>query len=104
MSWEIAYTDHAQNDLRSIIEYIAYTCMEQQIALDLARKITAQIQLLSELPMRYPLYGKKPWKDLRYFPVQRYLVFYRVDAASHTVVVVRIFYGGRDIAAALREN
>ena len=44
-------------------------------------------------------YEEDPWHNegLRFFPVDKYLVFYLPDENKNTVDIVRIMYGGRDI-------
>jgi toxin ParE1/3/4 len=43
-----------------------------------AGRIMERIRSLSEMPMRYQLYGDEPWnsRELRFFSVDNYLVFY----------------------------
>ena len=36
-SWEVVYTEHAENDLRDIFEYIAFSLLEPEIAKKLTR-------------------------------------------------------------------
>ena len=41
----------------------------------------------------------EPWNTLgmRYLPVDNYIVYYLTDNESMTVLIVRVFYSGRDI-------
>lgn len=36
--------------------------------------------------------------------VDNYVVYYMVDAEEHTVTVVRIFYGGRDVEGIVQSD
>ena len=65
----------------------------------------SSIRTLDSIPKRNRLYEEEPWysKELRFFPVNNYLVFYRVEDESSTVYVVRIMYSGRDIRKQLKE-
>ena len=51
------------------------------------------------MPERYKRYENEPWKSkgLRMMPVDNYIVFYITDNDKHTVTVIRVMYGGRNI-------
>ena len=52
-----------------------------------------------KLPERFPIYTEEPWKSLemRWLPVDNYLVFYFTDETAQSVDIARIMYRGRDI-------
>lgn len=99
MNWKIHYTGEARQDLRDILDYISNQLHEPATAVRLVRQITDEINGLNVMPERYHIYDEDPWRNsrLRSFAVKNYLVFYLPDERSHTVYVVRIFYGGRDV-------
>lgn len=98
-SWKIAYTEHAENDLRDIYEYIAYALLEPEIAKKQTRRIINAISKLSMLPLRYQLCEKEQWhcKGIRVMPIDNYLAFYLPLESQNTVFINRIMYSGRDI-------
>ena len=106
MNWDIKFTDQARRDLRDILDYISYELQEPQVAVNLVRSITKEILSLDQMPMRYRLYEKEPWKSqgLRCFPVKNYLIFCYPEETSNTVYAVRVIYGGRDISRQLSET
>ena len=106
MNWEVEFTDQAKQDLRDILDYITYELQEPQVAVNLVRSITKEILSLDQMPMRYRLYEKEPWKSqgLRCFPVKNYLIFYYPEETNNTVYAVRVIYGGRDISRLLSET
>jgi toxin ParE1/3/4 len=106
MSWKIAYSGKARQDLRSIYEYIANELCVPDTAAKQARRILQNIKSLSEMPLRYRLYVDEPWHSmgLRFFPVDNYLVFYLPKETDKIVYIVRIMYGGRDIGKQLSET
>lgn len=106
MSFEVHYTVKARQDLRNIYEYIAYDLLVPETAARQAQRIMKELEALNEMPMRYRLYDDEPWhrQEVRFFPVDNYLVFYLPDKAKHTVYIVRIIYGGRDIRKQLEET
>lgn len=102
--WNVIYTERAEQDLRGIYEYIAYTLLEPGIAKSQIRRIMDAVAGLNQMPLRHHRYEKEPWhnKGLRVLPVDNYLAFYLPIEARETVVVVRFMYGGRDIEEQLR--
>ena len=103
MSWTVEYSARARQDLRDIYEYIAYELLARDTALRQIGRIMKEIRSLEKMPLRYQLYDTEPWhsQGLRFFPVNHYLVFYLAEEADHTVTVIRIMYGGRDISKQL---
>ena len=99
MSWNVRYSAEAGQDLRDIYEYIAYTLLVPDTAAGQTRRIMKAVRSLTEFPLRHPLYQEEPWhsRGVRFFPVDRYLIFYLPDEQTHTVAIVRIMYGGRDL-------
>jgi toxin ParE1/3/4 len=63
-------------------------------------------QAYNDLPFRYRLYEKEPWrgKGLRVLPVDNYLVFYLPIEDQRTVAIIRIMYGRRDIEKQLSKE
>lgn len=98
MSYSINITSTAKDDLRKIYEYIAFDLQSPQAAENLLDRLESRIEALNDMPERFRLYGKEPWKsrNLRIMPVENYLVFYIPDSADCTVTVIRVLYGGRD--------
>lgn len=99
MSWNVYYTEKAENDLRGIYEYIAYNLFAPTTAKKQIATIMGEISKLDENPLRFPLYKNEPWKSrgLRCFPVNNYMIFYLPEEEKNIVTVIRIMYGGRNI-------
>ena len=102
-AWTVFYTAEAEQDLRSIYEYIAFSLLEPGTAEKQTVRILEAITGLSQLPLRHRLFEKEPWhsKGLRVMPIDSFLAFYLPNEADQTIAVVRIFYGGRDIESHL---
>ena len=105
MIFYVAYSAEARQDLRDIYEYIAYELLVPETATGQTERIMKAIRSLEQIPMRHRLYEEEPWhsQGLRVLPVDNYLVFYLPDEISATVSIIRIMYGGKDIAAELLE-
>lgn len=106
MSWKIVYSAQALNDLSAIYEYIAFELLVPDIAANQVQRIMKSIRALDEMPMMYKVYEEEPWrsKELRFFPVDNYVVLYLPKEESNTVNIVRIIYGGRDAKRQLEET
>ncbi len=99
MIWKIYYSESAKEDLISIFEYISIELAAPQAARALLDRMFKTVRSLEELPLRHPVYNAEPWKtrNIRFIPVDNYIVFYLIDEKTGTVNVVRIIYAGRDI-------
>ena len=99
MSWEIIYSERAKQDLRDIYEYIAIDLLVPGTAKQQVNKLRSVIRSLDEMPMRHPVYDAEPLKSqgIRMVAVGKYLVFYLPNETEHSVTVVRIIFGGRDL-------
>ena len=103
MIYSVQISSRAESDLRAIYEYIAYELQSISNSSLQLQRLEDEIFSLDQMPNRYPAYLEEPWhsRGLRVMSVDNYLVFYIPDAAAQTVTVIRVMYGGRDIASQL---
>ena len=106
MSWKINYTRYAREDLKAIYEYLAFELLVPDTASRQSDRIMKAVRTLDNMPERYKGYEEEPWKsqNLRYFPVDNYLVFYLPKKETGVINIVRIIYGGRDIRRQLEQT
>lgn len=106
MKYEVFTTEQAATDLRAIFEYIAYELLAGENAIKQLNRLEEAILSLDEMPERYHLYDKEPWRErnLRIMPVDNYLVFYIPQDDDKTVTIIRVMYGRRDIDAQLKQT
>ena len=106
MKWRVDYTDVALEDLQGIFDYISLVLLEPGVAANQADRIMDAADSLDHMPMRYRIYDKEPWRSrgLRVLPVDNYLIFYLPDESKHTVSIIRIMYGGRDVETHIAET
>jgi toxin ParE1/3/4 len=99
-------THQAENDLKSIYEYVAFTLFEPEIASDLIKRIEQSIMSLEYMPERFRLYEKEPWCNigLRQMPIENFVIFYIPRVEEQTVTIIRIMYGGRNIEEHLKKT
>ena len=101
MTYTIELSEQAQADLRGIFEYIALDLQSKDNALSQLRRLRKEIYSLDQFPERYRLWNAEPWhsRNLRIMPVDSYLVLYLTDVTNRAVQIMRVLYGGQDIAA-----
>lgn len=104
--YAVWYSPVSKQDLKSIYTYIAYDLRAKDTAKGLVNRIRTGIRSLSDLPERYALVDWEPWHGMgmRKMPVDNYLVYYLVHHETREVEIVRIFYGGRDIAGIVQDS
>lgn len=103
MIFKVAYSARARQDLRDIYEYIAYELSAPEAAAGQTGRIMKAVHSLEQMPMRHRLYEEEPWhsQGLRVLPVDNYMVFYLTNETEAAVSILRIMYGGRDVARQL---
>ena len=94
--FKVIMSDKAMRDLRELNDYIAEQFRAPETAENQTRRIIRAVQSLENFPMRYRLYDPENHPNVRFFPVDNYLIFYRVDENFKTVNIDRILYNGRD--------
>lgn len=101
MIYQVNITGQAEADLRGIFEYIAHELRSEQNAAGQLGRLEKAILALDQMPERYRVYEKEPWRSrgLRVMPVDNYLAFYILCRDTQRVEIIRVMYGGRDIAA-----
>jgi plasmid stabilization system protein ParE len=104
--YEIIYSPIALDDLKSIYSYIALNLKEKGIAAKQVSRIQKHIRGLESLPARFALVEWEPWSSMgmHKMPVGNYVVYYLIEDQAHTVSIVRIFYGGRDVENIIRDG
>jgi len=99
MSYSIGYSPEAYEDLRSIYKYIALDLLSDANAKSQIKRLGKAIRGLDIFPEGHTRVDWEPWSSLgmRYLPVDNYIVYYLTDNESMTVLIVRVFYSGRDV-------
>lgn len=93
MNFTVNISSQADNDIRAIYEYISLSLMSPENADAQLSRFENRIENLEKMPKRFPIYKN----NIRYMPVDNYLVFYLVDDYSKIVSILRVMYGKRDI-------
>ncbi|MBO4650408.1 MAG: type II toxin-antitoxin system RelE/ParE family toxin [Clostridiales bacterium] len=97
--YKVLYSPAAKDDLRGIYRYIAVDLVEPGFARKQIDRIREKIRNLGAFPKKHQAVDWEPWASMgmRRIPVDNYVVFYLVNDSHNQVMIVRIFYGGRDI-------
>ncbi len=100
-SYSVIYSPKAKDDLREIYSYIAFTLLVPETAVGQVDRIRKAVRSLDFMPLRNPIVDWEPWKsmEMHKIPIDNFVVFYTVDKNTMTVTIIRIVYGGRDIAS-----
>ena len=95
----VTVTPEFREDIRNIYSYISNDLLEPASAKIIADRILKAVGSLSELPQCFPFYDKEPWhsRGLRKMSVGNYVIFYIADDETSTVIVLHVFYAGRNI-------
>ena len=98
MNYTVAISLQAENDLRSIFEYITWELQSPEYAAGQLSRLEKAIMALDSFPETGRLYEKELWKSrgLRIKPVDNFCMYYVPDKQKKTVTVIRVMYKGRD--------
>ena len=105
MAYDVRITPYAIDQIGNVIAYISKVLLVPEVAKAWADKLQKEIAGLSEMPERYPLFDREPWRSrgIRKMPVMNFLVYYFTDEKTKMVWVTSVLYGKRDQLKALRE-
>ena len=81
------------------MDYIALELGTPDAAISFLDALDAAVAGLAELPYRYPIYHTRYafLEGIRWMPVKRYMVFYKVFEADRTVEIRRILHQLQDV-------
>lgn len=103
MNWEIQYTEKANNDIREIYEYIAFSLLEIGTASKIVSNIIKTVNSLNEMPRRFPIYKSISNTEIRSANIGNFIIFYFVEDKTQTVTIISVLYGGSDIDNILQD-
>ena len=103
-SYEIIITPDAETDLFEIRDYIAYTLLVPDIALNYIRAIRSELQKLTYMASSIAPIEQEPWHSRggRKIIAKNFYIYYRPDDASGKVYILNVIYAKRDQLRALK--
>lgn len=104
-SFEIVIAPDAEADLLEIRDYIAYTLLVPDVALDYIRVIRREIEKLSYMAVSIAPIDKEPWhsRGVRKIIAKNFHIYYKPDESSGRVYVMNVIYAKRDQLKALKK-
>jgi toxin ParE1/3/4 len=95
MIFKVIYLDRAKQDLKNIYDHIANVFVEPVTAEKQVLRIKKRADSLDVMPFGYRVFDKEPWKSqgVRFFPVDKFLVFYIPDELQKIVKIIAIIHG-----------
>ncbi len=92
--YSVKLMSRAIDDLEDIYVYIAKNLLEPETALNIVEAIESEILNLDSMPYRCPerrngLYANKGYRQLL---IKNYIIIFRVDEKSKTVIIVTVRY------------
>ena len=96
--YEIIMTPDAIDDLRELRDYIADVLHAPDVTLTHIRVLRTEVGMLTTMPERHKCVDDEPWGlyGIRRIVVKNFVVYYRIDDASHRVYILNIIYAKRD--------
>ena len=96
-SYQLKFTQIANDDLDGIYRYISEHLVAPQAANDLMDNIEASIMKLKDFPYSGSLVRDDILKSRGYrkLIVKNYLIFHLIDEAEKQVVIMRVLYGAQ---------
>ena len=98
--YKLVITAPALEDVESICAYIAEKLDNLSASRKLSGKIFSSASSLLQLPKRYRVRRKnRKGQEIRYMPVDNFIMMYCVDDVKRTVNILRVMYAKRNIDA-----
>lgn len=96
--YEVVILPEAQEDIRSIVLYIATDLQAVDAALGLEEAFQQAIRSLNKMPERYQAVDEEPWHsaNVRRMVVENFYVYYWVLKSEPKVEVLTVMYIARD--------
>lgn len=91
----LRYTEQAKNDLLRIKRFIAHESGNNQVAIRYTEKIRLQCKNLAELPATIGQARPELHENIRSFPYENYIIFFRYHEGL--LLVVTIIERHRDV-------
>lgn len=97
-SFRVKITRSASEDIRKIVEHIAYRLNNPEAALSISEMIISSAESLSIFPKRHRVRREDSYgRSIRFCLAGNYVIAYCVDDNSRTVEILRVFHSRRDM-------
>ncbi|MBQ3454929.1 MAG: type II toxin-antitoxin system RelE/ParE family toxin [Synergistaceae bacterium] len=97
-AFRVIYSDEALEELRGIRHYISHRLNNPPAASKQADRIMLATDSLAVFPKMHRIRIKdRKGREIRFFPVDSYMILYHVDEGKNVVNILHIFSSRRDI-------
>ena len=97
-NFKVIYSDKAVDQLQEIYNYIKLNFFDPQTARSQTDRIMLEIESLALFPKRHRVRGyDHKGKEIRFCPVDNYVILYSVNDDECTVNISSILYGRRNM-------
>ena len=105
MQYEVRITNQAQDQLRSIRNYIAQDLASPQAAADTLRALRDAMASFARMSNRVRLVDEEPWRSegIRMCIVGNFLLYLWVNESEKTVQIIAVCYARRDRSKVLAQ-
>jgi len=86
----------AEQDMQSVFDYIAFTLLNPDAAINLAINFDTSFEDATKFPHRFPTCEHNP--EYRKIFVGSYVALFRIDEDAAKIYITRVFYGGMEYA------
>ena len=106
MNYKIILAHQFSKDFESVYDYIAFVLQNQTAAINITALAQAKINTLPDFPEKYPLISdiSLAHQQIRYIPVDNYLVFYRINKNKNEIQILRFLYAKSNWLNILKTN
>lgn len=106
MNYKIKFTPQADQDLKKAVAYIAFVINNPTAANALNILTISKLNTLPYFPEKYPLVSDiaLAHQQIRYIPVDNYLLFYRINKVKEEIQILRFLYAKSNWLAILKHN
>ncbi|PWM77768.1 MAG: type II toxin-antitoxin system RelE/ParE family toxin [Phascolarctobacterium sp.] len=106
MNYKIILAHQFSKDFESVYDYISFVLQNQTAAINITTLAQAKINTLPDFPEKYPLVNdiSLAHKQIRYIPVDNYLIFYRINKIKNEIQILRFLYAKSNWLNILKTN
>lgn len=102
----VKLTAEANKDMEQIYDYIAWSLLAPESALNQYNRIAKAVLSLNQMPERCPLFDCEPEhsRGIHKMIIDNYTVCYIIDNSKKEVFVLAVLYGASDIHSKLQNR
>lgn len=98
MAYSYFFTDKAEKDLNSILDYLTNRLSNREAAVEFYNVLNKQIELICEFPESSPVIENKfiDFYKIRKSMIKNYIMYYYADQSSESVYILTVRHSLED--------